>query len=63
MKNFLTIQEAAGLIGVSEETLKNWEKRGKLVPRRNSLGWRLYDPQAIESGRKIILPLNEVTHA
>ena len=31
-KNILSISEAASLLGVSDETLRNWERDGKLTP-------------------------------
>ena len=32
MKNFLTSGEVAKIIGISEGTLRNWNKNGKLIP-------------------------------
>lgn len=40
----LTIAEAAGLLGVSVSTLRNWDRNGKLTPRRHPInGYRIYD--------------------
>ena len=40
----LTITEAANLLGVSVSTLRNWDRRGKLTPRRHPInGYRIYD--------------------
>ncbi|WP_041865001.1 MerR family DNA-binding transcriptional regulator [Sphingomonas sp. MM-1] len=40
----LTITEAAALLGVSVSTLRNWDRQGKLSPRRHPLnGYRIYD--------------------
>lgn len=42
--NRLTIAEAAGLLGVSISTLRNWDRHGKLTPRRHPInGYRMYD--------------------
>lgn len=49
MKDYLSIKEAAGLLGVSPQTLRNWEKRGELVPYRNPINkYRMYKPEQIE---------------
>ena len=40
----VTIAEAANLLGVSTSTLRNWDKHGKLIPRRHPInGYRIYD--------------------
>ena len=40
----LTIAEAASLLGVSISTLRNWDRQGKLRPRRHPLNdYRMYD--------------------
>ncbi len=44
----LTIGEAASLLGVSVSTLRNWDRQGKLTPRRHPInGYRVYDRAAI----------------
>jgi len=49
MKGYLSIKEASGLLGVSPQTLRNWEKRGELVPYRNPVNqYRMYKPEQIE---------------
>lgn len=50
MKEFMSIGEFASEIGVSESTLRNWDKSGKLVPHhRTKGGQRVYkDDQAAE---------------
>jgi len=41
--NFLRIKEAADFLGVSELTLRNWDKKGKLVAHRHPINdYRLY---------------------
>jgi DNA-binding transcriptional MerR regulator len=37
MKDFLSIKETASLLGVTHQTLRNWEKKGSLVPYRNPI--------------------------
>jgi DNA-binding transcriptional MerR regulator len=40
----LNITEAACLLGVSVSTLRNWDRQGKLKPRRHPInGYRMYD--------------------
>ena len=60
----LTIAKAARLLGVSQQTLRNWEKEGKISPERTSDGGhRRYRKEHIDGLRKaqmfddpIILP-------
>ena len=40
----LTIAEAASLLGVSVSTLRNWDRLGKLTPRRHPINrYRMYE--------------------
>ncbi|MBB3206788.1 DNA-binding transcriptional MerR regulator [Rhodopirellula rubra] len=40
---------AAEFLGVSAETLRNWDKSGRLVPTRNPVtGYRYYERQQLE---------------
>ncbi len=49
MKKFLSIKETAGLLGVSPLTLRNWDKKGKLVSYRNPVNnYRMYKISQIE---------------
>ena len=42
--DFLTITEAAKLIGVSAKTIIRWEKAGKVRrSKRDFRGWRVFD--------------------
>ncbi len=42
--DFLTITEAARLIGVSAKTIVRWEKAGKVRrSKRDFRGWRVFD--------------------
>ena len=50
MKDYLSIQEAADLLGVSPQTLRKWEKQGDLVPYRNPINrYRMYKVSQIET--------------
>lgn len=48
-KKFLTIKEAAEVIGVTPLTLRNWDRRGKLAahrhPANNYRVYRMHDIQ------------------
>lgn len=60
----LSIAKAANLLGVSQQTLRNWEKEGRVVPERTSVkGHRRYSREQIDKLRQkqmfdepIILP-------
>ncbi|HYA04155.1 MAG TPA: MerR family DNA-binding transcriptional regulator, partial [Syntrophobacteria bacterium] len=48
-KDFLTIKEAAEFLGVTPTTLRNWDRRKKLIPVRHPLnGYRLYRRSDLE---------------
>lgn len=48
-KEFITISEAAEILGVSVDTLRRWNKSGKLSPTKTSeTGYRLYDRTQLE---------------
>jgi len=54
-KKYLTIKEAAKLLGVTTLTLRNWEKKRKLIPYRNPINdYRLYTPEQIRLFRQKI---------
>ena len=41
-KQYYSTHEFANLIGVTSQTLRNWEKAGKLIPHhRGGGGWKL----------------------
>lgn len=43
IRNYLTIKEAAAFLGVSPNTLRNWERAGKIPTYRHPVnGYRLY---------------------
>jgi len=48
-KKYLTIKEAAKILGVTPLTLRNWDKSGKLKAYRNPINnYRIYKPEQIE---------------
>ena len=50
MRKFMSIKEAADALGVSTQTLRNWEKSGELIPYRNPINkYRMYKVSQIES--------------
>jgi len=63
MKKYLTIKEAAKILGVTPLTLRNWDKKGKLKALRNPINnYRVYKTEEIdlflrkiESQGKIVL--------
>lgn len=50
MPNFVSLGEAADYLGVSRNTLRNWDQNGKLVASRNPKnGYRRYDMNSLAS--------------
>lgn len=47
------IKEVASFVGVNPATIRNWEKRGLFVSKRNSNNYRIYDAKDIEQLKKI----------
>lgn len=48
-KRYITVNEAAKLLGVTPLTLRNWDKSGKLTALRNPLNnYRVYKAEDIE---------------
>lgn len=49
MKDHLTILEAAKFLGVTPQTLRNWDKQGKFAPYRHPMNnYRLYKKAELE---------------
>lgn len=49
IKKYITVKEAAYLVGVTPLTLRNWDKLGKLKAHRNPINnYRVYRPEDIE---------------
>jgi len=52
---FLTIKEAANLLGVSALTLRNWDKSGKLPTTRHPMSnYRIYKAEDLDKLMKDI---------
>lgn len=50
IQDYLKIKEAAELLGVSTNTLRNWGREGKLVTHRHPLNsYRLYKKTDLET--------------
>ncbi len=58
-KAILTVTEAAKILKVSADTLRNWEKAGKLIPERTKGGARRYQLSVLQSLLKEKAPLSE----
>lgn len=53
----LTIKAAAKVLRVSEQTLRRWDKAGKLQAKRHPInGYRLYALEQVLELRKLIQP-------
>lgn len=49
LKDYLRISEAAEYLGVSPNTLRNWENAGKLVAHRHPInGYRLFKKEELD---------------
>jgi DNA (cytosine-5)-methyltransferase 1 len=49
MKDFYTISEVADMLSVSKETLRRWDKNGKLIPVRHPINnYRVYTPDSLK---------------
>ena len=52
---YITIKEAAGMLGVSPLTLRNWDKNGKLKAHRHTMNnYRVYKKEDLEAVMKEI---------
>ena len=50
LRDYLRIAEAAEYLGVSPNTLRNWEKAGKLVAHRHPLNrYRLFRQKELDA--------------
>lgn len=48
--DYLQIKEASEFLGVTATTLRNWEKRGKLLSHRHPINqYRLYKREDLEA--------------
>ena len=52
-KNYITIKDAAEILGVSPMTLRRWDKNGKLKASRHRFNnYRIYNRKGIEKLHK-----------
>jgi DNA-binding transcriptional MerR regulator/quercetin dioxygenase-like cupin family protein len=51
--SFLTVGQAARIVGVSASTLRVWERAGLVSPARNTGRYRLYTPELLEVLKRI----------
>lgn len=57
LKDFLRISEAAEYLGVSPNTLRNWENAGKIVAQRHPVnGYRLFKQEELDSLLRQVQP-------
>ena len=57
MGSFLTVSEAAELLGVSASTIRNWDRSGKLRAIRHPVNnYRLYDRYELQTLLSRIMP-------
>ncbi len=49
LREYLTVKQAAAMLGVSTKTLRNWDRAGRFKPRRHPInGYRLYRKDELE---------------
>jgi DNA (cytosine-5)-methyltransferase 1 len=54
-KKYLTVKEVARLLGVTPLTVRNWDKKGRLIAYRNPVNnYRLYKVEDVEELMKKI---------
>jgi MerR family transcriptional regulator, copper efflux regulator len=60
LQDYLTIKEAAAFLGVSPNTLRNWERSGKLIAYRHPMnGYRLYRQADLE---RVLQAISQPSH-
>ncbi len=57
-KKFISISKAAKFLQISPDTLRNWERQGKLIPARTFGGARRYSTAELLSLKKEIHPIS-----
>ena len=58
MKKYISIKEAAKIVGVSDQSLRNWERLGYVVPKKTPGGHRRYTSSDLDSILKIMQSKN-----
>jgi DNA (cytosine-5)-methyltransferase 1 len=48
MRNFITVHDAAKIIGVSSDTVRRWDKKGLIKAHRSELNYRVFDVEEIK---------------
>ncbi len=57
LKDFLRISEAANYLGVSPNTLRNWENAGKIAAHRHPVnGYRLFKQAELDALLRQVQP-------
>jgi len=57
LKDFLRISEAADYLGVSPNTLRNWENAGKIAAHRHPVnGYRLFKQEELDALLRQVQP-------
>lgn len=60
LKDFLRISEAAEYLGVSPNTLRNWENAGKIAAHRHPVnGYRLFKQKELDALLRQVQPDEE----
>lgn len=50
LRDYLLIRDAASFLGVSQATLRNWDREGKIAAYRNPInGYRLFRRAELEA--------------
>ena len=57
----ISIDKAAKIIGVSKDTLRRWERDGKILPERTIKGHRRYDQDLLLGFKKRSPSDNKIT--
>jgi MerR family copper efflux transcriptional regulator len=57
LDDYLTVKDAAQYLGVSPSTLRNWDRSGKLKPRRHPMNrYRLYRTADLDAVLRAVTP-------
>lgn len=60
MKNYYTVSEVADMLGTTKETLRRWDKSGKLTPVRHPINnYRVYTVQDLKQFHQIGFMFND----
>jgi len=63
MKDYYSVSQVADILGVSKETLRRWEKAGKLVPERNPMNnYRMYHKNQLKEFEQLGFFFNDNTN-